>query len=92
MIHYNTVITGVEDNELTNPPTEQENRDGPHGNVTDDTASLYEGKNLKFFILNVGGLRSKLKFQDFLEEINQYDIVCLSEIKMDRIDIDAVKM
>ena len=43
--------------------------------------------NLKFYTLNVGGLKSKIKFEDFQEEINSFDIVCLLEIKMDKNDI-----
>ena len=42
--------------------------------------------NLKFDTLNVGGLKSKIKFEDFQEEINSFDIVCLLEIKMDKND------
>ena len=45
---------------------------------------------ITFFVLNVGGLKSKLNFTDFLETINKYDIVCLSEIKMDKNDLDSV--
>ena len=37
--------------------------------------------NLKFCVLNTGGLRSKLKSEDFFETINEFDIICLLEIK-----------
>ena len=47
--------------------------------------------NLKFFSLNVGGLKQKLIAQDFGEEINLYDIACLSEIKMDLNDLEVLK-
>ena len=50
------------------------------------------GKNivlnkLKFFSLNVGGLKSKMISEDFEEQLNVFDIVCLLEIKMDLNDI-----
>ena len=32
-----------------------------------------------------------MKFQDLLEEINLYDVVCLTEIKMDKNDLEIVK-
>ena len=51
-------------------------------------------KKLNFVSLNVCGLRAKLKFPDFQEFINKYDIVCLTEIKTDQydeIDIDGFK-
>ena len=43
------------------------------------------GKNivlnkLKFFSLNVGGLKSKMISEDFEEQLNVFDIVCLLEI------------
>ena len=42
-------------------------------------------------MVNVGGLRSKLKSEDFFDFINEYDIVSLTEIKMDTIDVDSIK-
>ena len=44
--------------------------------------------------LNVCGLCAKLKFQDFQEFLNQYDIICLTKIKTDQYDevnIDGFK-
>ena len=40
-------------------------------------------------MLNVGGLKSKLISEDFEEEINSFDVVCLLEIKMDKNDISV---
>ena len=46
-------------------------------------------KNLKFYTLNVGGLKTKMNFEDFYEEITAFDIVCLLEIKLDKNDISV---
>lgn len=43
-------------------------------------------ESLKFTSLNVCGLLSKLKHPDFITEINKYDVVGLSETKMDDLD------
>ena len=57
---------------------------------------LWEPKNaknhkIKFFCLNVGGLKSKLIAEDFKEVILEYDIVCLLEIKMDLNDVGVLE-
>ena len=36
--------------------------------------------------INVGGLKSKLKSNDFEDYISDYDIVCLSETKLNNLD------
>ena len=46
---------------------------------------------LKFYTLNVGGLKGKLISEDFEEEIESFDIVCLLEIKMDKNDISVIE-
>ena len=57
---------------------------------------LWEPQNakaskIKFFCLNVGGLKSKLIAEDFKEVILEYDIVCLLEIKMDLNDVGVLE-
>ena len=47
--------------------------------------------NLKIFSLNVGGLKSKLISDDLEKEMLNYDIVCLSEVKMDLCDVGVLK-
>ena len=47
--------------------------------------------NLKILFLNVGGLRSKLRASDFSEKIEEYDIACLVEAKIDKNDIEVIK-
>ena len=46
---------------------------------------------LKIFSLNVGGLKSKLVSEDLEQEISNYDIICLSEVKMDSCDVGVLK-
>ena len=41
---------------------------------------------LKLVCLNICGLRSKLKYPDFEEFVNKYDIICLSETQLDFFD------
>ena len=55
---------------------------------TDSKSDL--GK-LKIFSLNVGGLKSKLTSDELEKEILNYDIVCLSEVKMDLVDLGVLK-
>ena len=55
---------------------------------TDNKSDL--GK-LKIFSLNVGGLKSKLVSDELETEILKYDIVCLSEVKMDLCDVGVLK-
>ena len=47
---------------------------------------------LNIVTLNVCGLMRKLLFPDFIEFINKYDIVCISETKLDDIDVINVKL
>ena len=42
--------------------------------------------NLKFLSLNVCGLRSKLLIPEFFNYINQFDVISLSEMKLDDLD------
>ena len=46
---------------------------------------------IKFFCLNVGGLKSKLITEDLKEVILEYDIVCFLEIKMDLNDVGVLE-
>ena len=48
-------------------------------------------QNLKFFVLNVGGLKSKLKTEDIFESINSFHIVCFLEAKIDKVDLEGLK-
>ena len=47
--------------------------------------------SLSFCVLNVGGLRSKMKSEDFFDFVNDYDIIGLLEVKMDKNDLDSIK-
>ena len=44
-------------------------------------------KKLKLFCLNVCGVKSKLKYNEFTETIEKYDIVILLETKLDDLDV-----
>ena len=62
-----------------------------YNNFDHNYCSSSKFKKLKFVCLNVC---AKLKFSDFQEFLNQYDIICLSEIKTDQYDevnIDGFK-
>ena len=41
---------------------------------------------IKISTINVGGLQSKLKSNDFTEYINEYDLVCITETHLDIFD------
>ena len=47
--------------------------------------------SFSFCVLNVGGLRSKMKSEDFFDFLNDYDIIGLLEVKMDKNDLDSIK-
>lgn len=47
--------------------------------------------DIKIVSLNVCGLCSKLQTPDFLEFINEHDIVCLTETKTDCADVIDVE-
>ena len=46
---------------------------------------------LKILFLNIGGLRGKLRASDFFEKMEEYDISCLVEAKIDKNDLEIVK-
>ena len=50
-----------------------------------------KASKIKFFCLNVGGLKSKLISEDFKEVILEYDIVCLLEVKLDLNDVGVLE-
>lgn len=52
--------------------------------------SSNEKKELKFGSLNVCGLISKLKIPEFHDCIKRYDYICISETKIDDLDIPLV--
>ena len=45
------------------------------------------GSNLKFVSLNVGGLKTKLQCPEFVEYLNDFDIIALQETKLDELDV-----
>jgi hypothetical protein len=45
---------------------------------------------LKITSLNVCGIKSKLKIPDFHEFIQEYDLLCVTETKMDDLDIPLI--
>ena len=66
------------------------------GNQGQNLQNLLESQSvnkqkIKIFCLNVGGLKSKLKSEDLKEQILEYDIVCLLEIKMDLNDVGVLE-
>ena len=44
-------------------------------------------ENLKFGYLNVCGLKQRLEYPEFIEFIENYDIICLAETHSDQCDI-----
>ena len=53
----------------------------------DDAYSIACNESLiKISTINVGGLQSKLKFPDFTEYINEYDLICITETHLDIFD------
>ena len=44
------------------------------------------GENISILVLNICGLKSKLKGPDFFSFISKFDLVCLSETKLSKID------
>lgn len=59
-------------------------------NVNNQRNSLHVS-DIKIVSLNVCGLCSKLRTPDFLEFINEHDIVCLTETKTDCADVIDVE-
>ena len=55
------------------------------------TASKPDIGKLQIFSLNVGGLKSKLISDELEKEMLNFDIVCLSEVKMDLCDVGALQ-
>ena len=45
---------------------------------------------LRIYYVNVCGLKSKLHCPDFIDVLNEYDIVCFAETKTDRADIPII--
>ena len=59
-------------------------------NSTSDCSSPFEHdlnlNDIRFLTLNVGSLPSKMKFPDLTERIQEYDVVTLTETKLDDVD------
>ena len=61
-------------------------------NTKTNTLSLNTKQSkLKILFLNIGGLRGKLRASDFFEKMEEYDISCLVEAKIDKNDLEIVK-
>ena len=56
-------------------------------NINEKVLSI---EKLKFFYINVGGLKSKMNYDDFMETIKIYDIVCIVEAKIDKNDLESL--
>ena len=91
------------DDNINDIPYVNRHDDGGYDNNNDIARGLYmsadtnvrvsdhynTGDNkLKIGFLNVHGLKSKLKFKDFDEYMDQYDIVCLCETFIEERDIE----
>ena len=63
-----------------------------HRQLLDDMGNnnVVCGRNLKILNLNVCGLKSKLDTPEFMETCEKYDIVCLTETKLDDFDTELV--
>ena len=48
--------------------------------------------NLNVVFINVCGLSSRMKYPDFIDFLNNYDIICLGETKLDNIDAINIKL
>ena len=55
-------------------------------NTTAEQTKPVEVKTITFLSLNVSGFRNKLLLPEFVENILKYDILCLSETKLDESD------
>ena len=42
-------------------------------------------------MLNVGGLKSKLKTEDLFDSIKNFDIICFLEVKIDKVELEGLK-
>jgi exonuclease III len=60
--------------------------------MLNDHAYCVKFPSLNIMSLNVCGLMNKLLCPDFLDFIQKYDIVCMSETKLDDIDVINVKI
>ena len=73
------------DNELD---TEKDNGcNGPVNNAMyDHMYSVSFDKRLKICTINVCGLKSKLLYPEFEDFLDKYDIICVTESKLDKFD------
>ena len=53
--------------------------------------TTFSFQKLKFFMLNVGGLMSKVKTEDLFDSIESYDIVGFLECKIDKTALEGLK-
>ena len=56
--------------------------------LTNDASFINENEKMDFFCLNICGLISKLKYQNFQQIIKPYSFVCLSELRTSFISPD----
>ena len=71
---------------MINYNSSQDNGTKSSYNVDHNYCSNSKFKKLKFVSLNVCFLCAKLKFPDFQNFVNQYDIICLTELRTDQYD------
>jgi exonuclease III len=60
------------------------------GELADQSKTGYDPQNITFLSLNVCGLKSKLKGVEFENMLRKYDIVMLSETKLNRISAGSI--
>ena len=58
--------------------------------VSYETSEKFYGE-LKIGSLNVCGLKSRVQYPEFVELLNQYDVLCVSETKLDNADVISVQ-
>ena len=59
----------------------------PNVNSNDFKENTYARNILKIGSLNVCGLKTRVKYPEFIRLVEEYSILCLSEIKVDEYDV-----
>jgi len=78
IINNSTISTNIHANNVCNINI---------NNSRDNVDNFQVGIDIKFCLLNCCGLKTKTLANDFEYFINNYDIICLSETKLDQLDI-----
>ena len=63
---------------------------GRKNSIGFDAVNTIKNKELNFLFLNVCGLKSKLKFQEFNDIVQKYDACFFVESKLDDLDVIEV--